>query len=57
MVKARNEGRDLLREGPDILDAAAKRYRKLDIALETWREITFQYESTDVPDVVATPTA
>jgi len=57
MVKARNEGRDLLREGPDLLREAAKRSRELDIALSTWGDISFNYESTDTPDVVATPTS
>ncbi|MEU8340867.1 form I ribulose bisphosphate carboxylase large subunit [Spirillospora sp. NPDC048832] len=55
MIKARNEGRDYLAEGPDILRAAAKRSRELDIALSTWGDITFTYESTDTPDVVETP--
>ena len=55
MIKARNEGRDYLAEGPDILRAAAKQSRELDIALSTWGDITFTYESTDTPDVVDTP--
>ncbi|MCW2918912.1 MAG: Ribulose-bisphosphate carboxylase [Actinomycetia bacterium] len=57
MIKARNEGRDFMREGPDILRAAAKRSRELDVALSTWGDITFTYESTDTPDVVETPTS
>jgi ribulose-bisphosphate carboxylase large chain len=56
MVKARNEGRDYLREGPDILRAAAQRSRELDLALATWGGIAFDYASTDTPDVIATPT-
>jgi ribulose-bisphosphate carboxylase large chain len=56
MIKARNEGRDYLAEGSDILRAAAKRSRELDVALATWGDITFTYESTDTPDVVETPT-
>lgn len=55
MIKARNEGRDYLAEGPDILRSAAKHSRELDIALSTWGDITFTYESTDTPDVVETP--
>ena len=55
MIKARNEGRDYLVEGPDILKAAARRSRELDMALSTWGDVTFTYESTDVPDVVETP--
>jgi ribulose-bisphosphate carboxylase large chain len=57
MIKARNEGRDLLAEGEDILRAAARHSRELDIALATWGDITFNYEPTDVPDAVATPVA
>jgi ribulose-bisphosphate carboxylase large chain len=55
MVKARNEGRDFLAEGPDILTAAAKHSPELQVALDTWGDVTFDYESTDTPDVVATP--
>jgi len=55
MIKARNEGRDFLAEGSDILNAAAKRSPELQVALDTWGDITFDYESTDTPDVVATP--
>ena len=56
MIKARNEGRDYLREGPDILRAAAKRSPELGAALDVWGDISFDYESTDTPDVVRTPT-
>ncbi|RSN68168.1 MULTISPECIES: form I ribulose bisphosphate carboxylase large subunit [Actinomadura] len=55
MIKARNEGRDYLAEGPDILRAAAKHSRELDVALSTWGDITFTYASTDTPDAVETP--
>jgi len=57
MIKARNEGRDYRKEGDDILKAAAKKSRELDVALSTWGDISFNYESTDVPDVVETPTS
>jgi ribulose-bisphosphate carboxylase large chain len=57
MIKARNEGRDYHKEGDDILKAAAKKSRELDVALATWGDITFNFESTDVPDVVETPTS
>jgi ribulose-bisphosphate carboxylase large chain len=57
MIKARNEGRDYHKEGEQILKEAAKKSRELDIALETWGDITFNYQSTDVPDVVETPTS
>jgi ribulose-bisphosphate carboxylase large chain len=55
MIKARNEGRDYLLEGPEILDKAAKNCAPLAKALEVWKDITFDYASTDTPDVVATP--
>jgi ribulose-bisphosphate carboxylase large chain len=55
MVKARNEGRDYFAEGADILKEAAKRSRELEVALSTWGDITFNYESTDAPDVAPTP--
>jgi ribulose-bisphosphate carboxylase large chain len=57
IIKARNEGRDLLAEGEDILRNAARHSRELDVALATWGDITFNYEPTDVPDAVATPVA
>jgi ribulose-bisphosphate carboxylase large chain len=57
MIKARNEGRDLMAEGRDILRSAARHSRELDVALATWGDITFNYESTDTPDVVETPTS
>ncbi|MHB1818679.1 MAG: ribulose-bisphosphate carboxylase large subunit, partial [Streptosporangiaceae bacterium] len=56
MIKARNEGRDFVKEGPDILKAAARFCQPLQMALDTWGDITFNYASTDTPDVVATPT-
>ena len=55
MIKARNEGRDFLREGRDILKKAARTCPELQQALDTWGDITFNYESTDTPDVLATP--
>ncbi|MGH8994248.1 MAG: form I ribulose bisphosphate carboxylase large subunit [Acidimicrobiia bacterium] len=57
MVKARNEGRDFMAEGESILKSAAARCPELQMALDTWGDISFNYESTDTPDVVATPTA
>ncbi|PZR83315.1 MAG: ribulose-bisphosphate carboxylase large subunit [Candidatus Aeolococcus gillhamiae] len=57
MVQARNEGRDYVNEGPDILKAAAKWSPELRAALDVWGEISFNYESTDTPDVVSTPTS
>ncbi|MBA2078366.1 MAG: ribulose-bisphosphate carboxylase large subunit [Rhodanobacter sp. 68-29] len=56
IVKARNEGRDIAGEGPQILQAAARWCTPLQAALETWKDVTFDYASTDTPDFVPTPT-
>ena len=56
MVLARNEGRNIVEEGPDILNAAAKTCQPLAQALEVWKDVTFDYTSTDTPDFVPTPT-
>ncbi|MDQ3103220.1 MAG: RuBisCO large subunit C-terminal-like domain-containing protein, partial [Actinomycetota bacterium] len=56
MIQARNEGRDYFQEGPDILVQAAKGCPELDAALEVWKDVTFDFESTDTPDSLATPT-
>ena len=56
MIQARNAGRDYLHEGPDILAAAARWSPSLKKALEIWKDITFDFQSTDVPDAVVTPT-
>jgi ribulose-bisphosphate carboxylase large chain len=57
MIQARNEGRDYYSEGPDILLRAAKGCPELDAALQVWKDVTFEFESTDTPDVLVTPTA
>ena len=57
MVKARNEGRDIASEGPQILLDAAKWCTPLRQALDTWKDVSFNYASTDTPDFVPTPTA
>ncbi len=57
MVLARNEGRDYVAEGPEILAEAAKTCTPLRQALDVWRDVTFNYASTDQPDYVPTPTA
>jgi ribulose-bisphosphate carboxylase large chain len=57
IVLARNEGRDIWNEGPDILTKAARHCSPLQAALDTWRDVTFDYTSTDTPDFVPTPTA
>ncbi|ACD83318.1 form I ribulose bisphosphate carboxylase large subunit [Candidatus Methylacidiphilum infernorum] len=56
MVQARNEGKDILREGPEILEKACRWSPALAKAIETWKDISFEFESTDVPDAVAMPT-
>jgi ribulose-bisphosphate carboxylase large chain len=56
MVLARNEGRDYLAEGPEILERAARHCQPLAQALEVWKDVTFDYASTDTPDFVPTPT-
>ncbi len=55
MVKARNEGRDIWNEGPDILKKAARHCGPLQVALDTWKDVTFNYASTDTVDYVPTP--
>src|SRR6266542_1420056 len=50
-VLARNEGRDLAAEGPGILKQAARQSPELAAALDTWREIRFDFEAVDTPDV------
>jgi ribulose-bisphosphate carboxylase large chain len=55
MVKARNEGRDIKTEGPDILQKAAQFCTPLKQALETWKDVSFNYTSTDTSDYAVTP--
>jgi len=57
IILARNEGRDLWTEGPQILAEAARHCTPLKAALDTWGEVTFDYASTDTPDYLPTPTA
>jgi ribulose-bisphosphate carboxylase large chain len=57
MIKARNEGKDFLAEGDEILRLAARRSPELQTALDIWGDVSFNYESTDTPDVLATPTS
>src|SRR5690348_11109320 len=57
IIQARNEGRDYAIEGPDILARAARGCPELDAALQVWKDVTFDFQSTDTPDVVVTPTA
>jgi ribulose-bisphosphate carboxylase large chain len=57
MVLARNEGRDYLTEGPEILQSAAKLCGPLQTALDLWKGISFNYASTDTSDFSDTATA
>src|SRR5512143_2601833 len=54
MILARNEGRDYVHEGPEILAKAAQTCTPLREALEIWKDVSFNYESTDSPDFVPT---
>ena len=56
MILARNEGRDYMRDGLEILEKAAKWCSPLRAALDIWKDITFDYQSTDTADFVPTPT-
>jgi ribulose-bisphosphate carboxylase large chain len=56
MIQARNEGRDYLQEGPEILEKAARWCSPLRAALDTWKDVTFNYESTDTADFVPVST-
>ncbi len=55
MILARNEGRDIINEGPEILKNAARNCTPLKQALDVWKDVTFDYTSTDTPDFVPTP--
>ena len=57
MLLARNEGRDYLTEGPAILRDAARTCGPLQTALDLWKDISFNYTSTDTADFVETTTA
>ncbi|HKJ70749.1 MAG TPA: form I ribulose bisphosphate carboxylase large subunit [Gammaproteobacteria bacterium] len=49
-VKARNEGRQLEKEGKEILTEAAKSSPELKAAMETWQEIKFEFDTVDKLD-------
>jgi len=50
-VEARNQGRQLEREGKEILTAAAQHSPELGIAMDTWKEIKFEFDTVDKLDV------
>jgi len=47
-VQARNEGRDLAREGNEVIREASKWSPELAAACEVWKEIKFEFEAIDV---------
>ena len=49
-VQARNEGRDLAREGNEIIRAACKWSPELAAACEVWKAIKFEFEPVDTID-------
>ena len=57
IIKARNEGRDIWHEGPQILATAGRTCTPLSAALDTWKDVTFDYASTDSVDFVPTVTS
>ena len=50
-VEARNQGRDIEKESKEILNNAAKSSPELKTAMETWREIKFEFDTVDKLDV------
>jgi hypothetical protein len=46
-TQARNEGRDLAREGGDVIRSACKWSPELAAACEVWKEIKFEFETID----------
>jgi len=56
MLMAKFEGKDFVKEGPKILRDAAAKCTPLRVALDLWKDITFNYSSTDTADFVETTT-
>ncbi len=50
-TEARNAGKDLEREGAEVLRAAAAHSPALAAAMETWKEITFDFDTVDKLDI------
>ena len=50
-VKARNEGVAVEKEGKTVLMDAAKHSPELKIAMETWKEIKFEFDTVDKLDI------
>ena len=58
MILARNEGRDYHRRRPGRSSPRRRGpARRCAQALEIWKDVTFDYASTDTPDFVPTATA
>jgi len=50
VVQARNEGRNIVAEGADILLKAASHSPELRTAMDLWKEIKFEFEGVDTLD-------
>jgi ribulose-bisphosphate carboxylase large chain len=50
-VEARNQGVQIKKEGKEILTNAAKHSPEFKIAMETWKEIKFEFDTVDKLDV------
>ncbi|MCF1184613.1 form I ribulose bisphosphate carboxylase large subunit [Marichromatium gracile] len=50
-VEARNQGRAIEKEGKEVLTAAAANSPELKAAMETWKEIKFEFDTVDKLDV------
>ena len=56
MVKAHNEGQNYVYNGPTILKGIGEVCPALKTALDLWKDITFNYASTDTSDFAVTTT-
>ena len=56
MIKVRNEGKHDVKEGPQILNDLAKDCPALQVALDTWGEMSSTTSPTTTADVAETPT-
>jgi ribulose-bisphosphate carboxylase large chain len=56
ILLAKYEGKDYVNEGPKLLRAAAETCAPLRSALDLWKDIAFNYTSTDTADYIETAT-
>ncbi len=56
ILLAKYEGKDYVNEGPKMLRTAAENCTPLRTALDLWKDIAFNYSSTDTADFVETTT-